>query len=157
MSPHIFVPAFGLVSLMAAVSNMVFGLAFWDGHATAVACALFGSAVVTHAWHTSSDGAGGRPMEVMSRLAYSLSSGVAVYFNLAWLMWGLGVPVALQFLVDGKTAQASWIGPSLLGYSVACYLVMRLTRWASTRQALQRTPPAQGAGFYESRLDSRLG
>jgi len=152
MTPHIVVPALGLLALMGAVSSMVFGVAFLEAPSTALACVLAGVAAVTYAWHTSSEGFKGLPLELLARLAYAIGAGAATYFNAAWLLWALGVPVGLLFVQGSRVGEAHWMGLSLLAYTAASYVVMCVSR------AARRRGDAAFASeqFAESQLNSRL-
>jgi hypothetical protein len=107
------------ISATAALGGFLVGFGAGDGHALALACLLSGIALSLVLWIFYSPLSQGRsPIVRIMVGAFSLASGLALYSNPSYLLWGLGFPVAIRAFENGAIKGKWWLPPLTLIWAV---------------------------------------
>ncbi|MQA40617.1 hypothetical protein [Rugamonas aquatica] len=125
--------AIGIVFAMSALGGLMLGIRARSGAFLAIACMSAGFALTAGMWwHLSRNPSYRRQFMGLTLLSVCLVSGLALYSNLVYLLWGIGLPLDIGTVKAGKMGNAYWLPPLTLRYAVVCYV--GLTHFASNKQ-----------------------
>lgn len=124
----------GVFSVLAALGGIIIGLPIGHGGYIAISCLMAGIALSCAIWWRESKNTGHSNTKQMIVASFALASGLALYANLVWALWALGVPVDIGTVRDGRMAAHYWFGPFTLVYAVICYVVLHRPEETKSRE-----------------------
>lgn len=113
--------ALAVASLLISLGCLITGLLLGDGALNALGCLFSGVTLASYLWVTKPQG-----HQTLLYAVFSLMAGLALYANLAWILWALKLPMDLGTVRDGRMAEHFWLGPATLVYAVICYAAHQL-------------------------------
>lgn len=72
-------------------------------------------------------------LDFLCALSFVLVAGLALYSNVAWALWAIGVPVDIGTVRDGRMSEHYWLGPFTLAYAAVSYGALRWCCGTSSR------------------------
>ena len=122
--------AIGIYAALSTIGGLVLGFAVQNGTYIAVGCLMAGVALSCSLWWLFTREKELSVWDVIGRIGFAGSAGLALYSNLAWGLWALGVPMDLGTVREGRMGENYWLGPATLAYAVFCYATIR---WPSKK------------------------
>jgi hypothetical protein len=105
-----------------ALGGFVLGFGAHDGRALALACFLAGMALSLWLWlwlgRLEHNRVGANRFMVPM---FCLTSGMVLYSNGSYLLWGLGFPMAIRAIESGAMRGNAWLPPLTLVWAVLCW------------------------------------
>lgn len=125
--------AVGIFFGMSAFGGLMLGITTRHGGFLAVACLSAGIALGSGMWwHLSRFPTYRDPLMGLSLISVCLVAGLALDSNLTYLLWGIGFPMEIGTVKDGRMAEVYWLPPltllyAVFGYAVLTYLAKKKT------------------------------
>lgn len=121
----------GVFFALAALGGGLLGLTLKHGTFIALACLSAGVSLSCFLWTRESRYEDRTKLNHALAAGFALTAGLALYANVAWALWALGVPVDIGTVRDGRMGEHYWLGPFTLLYAIACYTALH---WPSNPQ-----------------------
>jgi len=77
------------------------------------------------AWNRSATWPSSKALYGVLRLSFSGVVGLAVFSNLAFVVWAAGSPIALGVVERGQMGEHYWLGPFTMLYAILIRIVLK--------------------------------
>lgn len=120
------VAAIGIFFALSAFGGLQLGFLLHSGDFFALTCLSAGIALACGLWwRLSGHSAYLRPFKGLFLILYCVTAGLAMYSNLAYLIWIGGQPLSIGTVAAGKMGESYWLPPATLLYAVAMFGVLK--------------------------------
>jgi hypothetical protein len=113
----------------ATISFFCFSIGFMllSGDCLALACFSSGFTLAAYLWWSMAKHRQNIiGVNFINLVMFVSCSGLALYSNLAYLLWGFGLPIALHVGDRDEVGRLYWLPPALLLYAILMWIVIRL-------------------------------
>lgn len=117
----------GIFFVLATIGGFPLGVVMRDGSMLAIASLSAGIALACGLWWSwAREPILFKDLNVIALVSTTLTAGLALYSNLSYGIWALGMPMNIGTVANGRMGEHYWLGPLTLVYAVVSYLIMKM-------------------------------
>lgn len=105
-----------------------------SGHFWAWGSFIVGLMCGGYAWAFTARYSSRSLIDKVMRVGFSANVALAVFCNLAYMLWIAGMPLEMGIVKDGRMAEHYWLGPFTLIYAVVMWFTLNKSSKSQRRK-----------------------